>query len=287
MARAGAGLAAARRKIGSARRVHRIGWKTGRAGQRITAASTVKGADFSKEMRDSVKAVKDLRPSMKRGAELIVALMNDSFKNQASPDGTPWAPLAKSTLRARVNRFIGGRGGKTKTWKRRGGTVRTQQSPAQRAAQTRKNRYETREIAGTRTKRVWRRGRYITVTYESTRKTRWLKEKFRRGVAEGMTGGVKILEGETGNLKRGMHATAVGKRTIVFGGNVDYLTYHVTGTKGPGSKTMPKRTPVPVEWIAGKWKTINRGPAKLVFDQIARDIALSVPPSAKVGLRLS
>ncbi len=43
----------------------------------------------------------DLSPAMARISEILVASTEDAFANERSPDGTPWAPLADTTLKRR------------------------------------------------------------------------------------------------------------------------------------------------------------------------------------------
>ena len=44
----------------------------------------------------------DLSPAMEAISEILVASTEDAFENERSPDGTPWAPLADSTLKRRL-----------------------------------------------------------------------------------------------------------------------------------------------------------------------------------------
>lgn len=54
-----------------------------------------------KEMR---RRILDLKPVLKIGARDIETLMANRFEREEDPAGKPWAPLAESTIEARVRR---------------------------------------------------------------------------------------------------------------------------------------------------------------------------------------
>lgn len=65
---------------------------------RVTVRGLAKAQDRIKAM---AARARDMRPIMAEGAAAIVTLIDDSFRQQRAPDGTPWEPLQPETLRRR------------------------------------------------------------------------------------------------------------------------------------------------------------------------------------------
>ncbi len=236
----------------------------------LTPKVTVHGLTESrKELNEAAKKVKDLRKALKIGALDIDKLMADSWRNQVDPAGVAWAPLAESTMRAKVGKSIGGRSSryKSKTLKTEQGSfrVKVKQTPAQRALATRRRRFSA------------------DGTYKKSFADKAYKAVF--------GGGVKILV-DTGDMLRRRIALVKGKRTIEFGNGMHYALYHQTGTSTEttrkkrrtsrgrfldvtvaGKRVMPARKWAPVELVGkNRWQTIKTGPAKALWDKLADTI---------------
>jgi phage gpG-like protein len=127
MATAGAGLAAARRQLGSARKVMRL---------------TSKGelAASSKALNASASKMRNLTPAMRVSARRLEKLIDDSFDLQSAPTSKPWDELAESTKYARVLDHLYGRqrGRKQATAKskRSGGRVSYGRTRGEKASET-------------------------------------------------------------------------------------------------------------------------------------------------------
>ncbi len=65
---------------------------------RITADGAAK---VTENLRAMAARMRDLSPVMAVGAAELQTLVDDSFQQQRSPDGTPWAPHAASTAKRR------------------------------------------------------------------------------------------------------------------------------------------------------------------------------------------
>ena len=68
-------------------------------------ALTVTGlTEVGSSLRARVARMKNLEPAMRVIAAAVDQLVDDSFRNQASPSGTPWAPLSGVTVYRRIAR---------------------------------------------------------------------------------------------------------------------------------------------------------------------------------------
>jgi len=64
----------------------------------ITFAPGQSPDDAAKALREMSARAKDLGPVLRAQSEMILRLIRDSFRNSRGPDGTPWKPLAQSTI---------------------------------------------------------------------------------------------------------------------------------------------------------------------------------------------
>ena len=68
----------------------------------MAAAITISGLDEAIARLDEIgQRARDLRPVLAVAAEDLKTLVDDSFEQSRAPDGSPWAPLASSTVARR------------------------------------------------------------------------------------------------------------------------------------------------------------------------------------------
>lgn len=84
---------------------------------------------------------------------------------------------------------------------------------------------------------------------------------------------------DTNRARRSISVVA-GPKSLRFGSNVDYLGFHVEGTK-----YIPIRNVFPVELIGGRWQFMARGRAQVAFDRIRKYIESYVATGSPTGQR--
>lgn len=68
----------------------------------ISVQIELREAEARDTLRSLLARLDDRRPFFKGVASLLESSVSDRFRTQTDPDGTPWAPHAPSTVRART-----------------------------------------------------------------------------------------------------------------------------------------------------------------------------------------
>lgn len=94
------------------------------AGARLSINVEIKDHEVREALKGLERAGGDLEPAFRDIGEYLLLSHRDRYDKEQAPDGTPWEPLADSTLRRKMLKGVRrGKGAKNKSLtKKRGGT---------------------------------------------------------------------------------------------------------------------------------------------------------------------
>lgn len=70
----------------------------------ISIEFELRDEEASARLQELLARMDDRRPFFEAVGDRLLKTTSDSFRNEQAPDGTPWTPLAASTVRARIRK---------------------------------------------------------------------------------------------------------------------------------------------------------------------------------------
>lgn len=225
-------------------------------------------AETIERMNGRTDRVNDLGPALEFFGEDIVTRTDSHFRGGTNWDGSPFAPLADSTLEQRASKFAGGSGGiRSKRSALRTKLKTAGKSNREIARALKKNaqsyqykrvtyaagltageksieRQRAREAFDARNDKIRAAGKARSDTAKSLRNSRAKYKQQKKRISS--PAGIKILI-DTARARNSNHVDPPQRITMLWSA-VGYLGYHMSGTR-----RMPERNPTPFMWNGSQW----------------------------------